>query len=149
MVVISCYARTIYTGHIESSRLPGYSYNNSNCYKENTSMYDQLPYCAPPNHLPPPSPPIFTQKYSNTVYSMLQKVGLEGVSNAALTWTDEYGVSYFTPDELHSNNFTTCEHHLWTRDFLSGSIFTMCENRQKMDKGHKAMFHNKLTKARL
>ena len=46
---------------------------------------------------------------------------------ATFIWTAEYGVSQSIIGELHSIDFTIDEHHLWMGDFLSGSIFTTCE----------------------
>ena len=57
------------------------------------------------------------------------------MNNAAFIWTGEYGVSQFTTGQLCSIDFTTDEHHLWTGDFLSGSIFTTCEKMLENGQG--------------
>ena len=54
-------------------------------------------------------------------------------------------VSPFTSGELRSIDFTTGEHQLRTGDFLSGSIFTTCEQKWgQMEKGCKIRLENKL-----
>ena len=57
----------------------------------------------------------------------IQTRDLLGMYYAVFRWTNEYGASQYTTGEFQSIDFTTGEHYLWTRDFLSHLIFTTCE----------------------